>query len=154
MPSRFRSVRTVEFAETDMAGIMHFSNFYRYMEATEHEFFRSLGLVIHQQTEAGMTGFARVQADCKFFRPLHYLDEVEVELVVTDKTRNTLEYEFLFRRLGPDGPEEKDIARGTMKVIHVKREGQEQRIRAAEIPDHVAALIEVEEPTAPGPKDL
>ena len=35
--------RRVEFAETDMAGQVHFSNFFRYMEAAEHAFFRSLG---------------------------------------------------------------------------------------------------------------
>ena len=28
MPSEFAISRTVEFAETDMAGIMHFSNFF------------------------------------------------------------------------------------------------------------------------------
>ena len=27
-----------------MAGIVHFANFYRWMEETEHEYFRSLGL--------------------------------------------------------------------------------------------------------------
>ena len=43
MPYEFKHIRRVEFAETDMAGIVHFSNFFRMMEATEHAFFRSLG---------------------------------------------------------------------------------------------------------------
>ncbi|HMO64742.1 MAG TPA: acyl-CoA thioesterase, partial [Verrucomicrobiota bacterium] len=33
MPSEFRIVRRVEFSDTDMAGIMHFSAFFRYMKA-------------------------------------------------------------------------------------------------------------------------
>ena len=40
MPSEFKHTRRIEFAETDMAGIVHFANFFRMMETTEHEFFR------------------------------------------------------------------------------------------------------------------
>ena len=36
MAYEFRLVRQVEFSETDMAGIVHYSNFFRYMEAAEH----------------------------------------------------------------------------------------------------------------------
>ena len=39
----FNITRMVEFNETDMAGIVHFSVFFRYMEYAEHAFFRSLG---------------------------------------------------------------------------------------------------------------
>ena len=54
MPSEFKLTRRIEFAETDMAGIVHFANFFRMMESTEHAFFRSLGLTIHGH-EAGTT---------------------------------------------------------------------------------------------------
>ncbi|MBT4624880.1 MAG: acyl-CoA thioesterase, partial [Verrucomicrobia bacterium] len=33
MAYEFKFVRTVEFSETDMAGIVHFSNYCKYMEA-------------------------------------------------------------------------------------------------------------------------
>jgi len=42
MAYEFKLVRRVEFNETDAAGIVHFSNFFRYMESVEHAFFRSL----------------------------------------------------------------------------------------------------------------
>jgi len=35
MVYEFKLTRPVDFVETDMAGIMHFSNFFRFMEATE-----------------------------------------------------------------------------------------------------------------------
>ena len=35
MASYFKSTRRVEFCETDMAGIVHFSNFYKWMEQTD-----------------------------------------------------------------------------------------------------------------------
>ena len=43
MAFEFKAIRRVEFSETDMAGIVHYSNFFRYMETAEHGFFRSLG---------------------------------------------------------------------------------------------------------------
>ena len=43
MSYEFQITRRVEFSETDMAGIMHFSNYFRFMETAEHAFFRSLG---------------------------------------------------------------------------------------------------------------
>ena len=33
--------RRVEFGDTDLAGIMHFSNFFRFMEAAETDFLRA-----------------------------------------------------------------------------------------------------------------
>ena len=39
----FTITRRVEFSETDAGGIVHFTNFFRYMEYAEHAFFRSLG---------------------------------------------------------------------------------------------------------------
>jgi len=47
MSYEHKIVRDVEFSDTDMAGIMHFANFFKFMEAAEHAFFRSLGLSIH-----------------------------------------------------------------------------------------------------------
>ena len=43
MPYEFKVQRRVEFSETDMAGIMHYSNFFRFMETAEHAFYRDLG---------------------------------------------------------------------------------------------------------------
>ena len=42
----FTTTRRVEFGDTDMAGIMHFANFFRFMEAAEPDFLRSLGLSV------------------------------------------------------------------------------------------------------------
>ena len=63
MPYEFKAVRRVEFSETDMAGIVHFSNFFRMMEATEHAFFRSLGFTI-QGHENGAASI-RSRADAR-----------------------------------------------------------------------------------------
>ena len=46
MSNEFSVTHFVQFSETDMAGIVHFSNFFRWMEEVEHAYFRSLGLSV------------------------------------------------------------------------------------------------------------
>ena len=78
---QFTTTRRVEFAETDMAGIVHFANFYKWMEEAEHEYFRSLGLSIMQPQEDGRyIGWPRVSASCSFEKPTYYEDRLEVRL--------------------------------------------------------------------------
>lgn len=42
----FRYPRRVQFAETDLAGMVHFANFFRYMEEAEHALWRAAGMSI------------------------------------------------------------------------------------------------------------
>ena len=139
----FRDRRRIEFYETDMAGIVHFSNFFRFMESTEHAFFRSLGLALHKSEGARMSGWARVAARCEYRLPLHYMDEVEVELSVRAKKKSSLAYDFVFRRVadrdGPTAPDE--VALGALEVVHVTAvDGG--RMKASPMPDDVAHKIE------------
>ena len=62
MAHSFSMTRSVTFAETDMAGILHFSNYFRYMEEAEHAFFRSLGFRVHACERSGAWGWARRNA--------------------------------------------------------------------------------------------
>ncbi|MBM3457876.1 MAG: acyl-CoA thioesterase, partial [Armatimonadetes bacterium] len=99
MASEFRMTHRVEFAHTDMAGIMHFSNFFRLMEETEHAFFRSLGLSIMLREGDRVVGWPRVHAACDYRRPLRFEDEVDVALRVVEKKEKALTYQFTFHRL-------------------------------------------------------
>lgn len=144
MASTFRDRRRIEFYETDMAGIVHFSNFFRFMESAEHAFFRSLGLALHEQDGAHMSGWARVQARCEYRLPLHYMDEVEIELVVRHKKKSSLAYDFVFRRVadrdGPTAPDE--VALGALEVVHVTKSAG-GRMKASAMPEAVARSIQV-----------
>ena len=52
MAYEFKATRRVEFSDTDMAGIVHYANFFRFMETAEHGFYRSLGFsVVMLETE-------------------------------------------------------------------------------------------------------
>ena len=143
MAYEYKIVRDVEFSDTDMAGIMHFTNFFRFMEAAEHGFFRSLGLSIHT-TNPEPLGWPRVHADCDFRSPLRFEDSVEVRLLVKEKREKSLVYSFTFRKL--NGDSEKEIARGTLTVACVKREDSTGRLTGVPIPKAIADKIDAAPP--------
>lgn len=126
MPYEFKMERRVEFAETDMAGILHFSDFFRYMEATEHAFLRSFGESIH--SGEGVAGWVRTQAECTFRKPVRFEDIVEMHLIVREKHSKSITYGFIFRK---DGDE---IARGSLTVVCVTKD-EDGRIRAMNMPE-------------------
>src|ERR1700749_2988107 len=112
MAYEFKAIRRVEFSDTDMAGIMHYSNFFRFMETAEHAFFRSLGLSIVTKSVEPPVGWPRVRAECNYKAPLHFEDEVEIHLLVTEKKSKALSYSFHFRKLNASPPVE--VARGSL----------------------------------------
>ena len=50
--SDFRTTRRVEFADTDMGNLVHFSRFFVFMQTTEHEFLHGRGATVHFEHEA------------------------------------------------------------------------------------------------------
>ena len=74
MPYEFKVQRRVEFSETDMAGIMHYSNFFRFMETAEHGFYRSLGFSVVMPETDPRLGWPRVHAECDYRKPLRFED--------------------------------------------------------------------------------
>jgi YbgC/YbaW family acyl-CoA thioester hydrolase len=100
MASTFQFSKRVEFSETDMAGIVHFSNFFRYMEMAEHAFIRSLGCSVHMEVDGDTYGWPRVHVECDFKKPLRYDDVVEIEVRVAEKKEKALHYDFTFRKDG------------------------------------------------------
>jgi YbgC/YbaW family acyl-CoA thioester hydrolase len=140
MAYEFKAIRRVEFADTDMAGIMHYSNFFRFMETAEHAFFRSLGLSIVTDKVAPPVGWPRVRAQCDFKAPLRFEDEVEIHLLVREKKSKALSYIFKFRKLNASPPVE--VARGALTVVCVRRR-RDGSMTACTIPPLVARQIQV-----------
>src|SRR5205809_2111983 len=141
MPYEFKLTHRVEFADTDMAGIIHFASYFRYMEVTEHAFFRSLGFSIFPRASEHAVGWPRVHVSCDFKRPLRFEDEVEVHLRVREKKEKSLSYEFVFRQVN-DTPGV-EVARGALTVVCVTKDAQTGQMRAVAIPETIAEQIEV-----------
>jgi acyl-CoA thioester hydrolase len=86
----YRLKRRVQFYETDMAGIVHFSWFFRYMEEAEHAMWREAGLSIAHDNGVG---WPRVEASFEFHRPLKFGDDFDVHLRIVGKDARTIRYE-------------------------------------------------------------
>ena len=112
MPSRFLYTRRIAFAETDMAGIVHFANYYRYMEEAEHAFFRSVGRSISEkQSDGSIIGWPRVSCSCNYKAPIRFDEEIAVRVVIEriGAKSITMRHDF-FRG-------ETLLAKGAMKIV-------------------------------------
>jgi YbgC/YbaW family acyl-CoA thioester hydrolase len=100
MPPTYQTSRRVEFADTDMAGIMHFARFFSFMEEAEHEMLRSRGLSVIMQHEGKKYGFPRVAAQCEFSKPLRFEEEVEIHVTLSRIGAKALTFSCEFKRGG------------------------------------------------------
>ena len=111
MPTPFHTSRLVEFADTDMAGIMHFASFYRYMESAEPELLRSLGLSVYTEVDGVPLTFPRVAASCDFHSPARCEDVLEIDVTVARIGTKSITYGFAFSDEG------RDVATGKMTCV-------------------------------------
>ena len=133
MTSEYRLKRRVQFHETDAAGIVHFSWFFRYMEEAEHALWRDAGLSI---AHAGADiGWPRVAASFDFHRPLRFEDEFEVWLRIAAISNKTIRYTCLLTS------GDTKIATGTLTIACVRKLPNEP-MKAIPIPPDIVARFQ------------
>lgn len=143
MAYEFKAQRRVEFSDTDMAGIMHFSNFFRFMETAEHGFYRSLGFSVVERESLPRVGWPRVHAACDYHKPLRFEDLVEIHLLVEEKRSKAIRYQIRFSRIV--GERREEVARGRLTIVCVTH-AVDGVMKASVIPPEIAARIEVAPP--------
>ena len=141
MPFEFKATRRVEFSDTDMAGIMHYSNFFRFMETAEHGFYRSLGFSVTMAETHPRLGWPRVHAECDYKKPLRFEDHVEIHLLVKEKRSKALSYMFRFRNIDADI----EVAHGLLTIVCVAHY-PDGTMKAVNIPPEIESRIEVAPP--------
>jgi len=131
----------VQFADTDMAGIVHFSNFFRYMERVEHDFFRALEMSIWDTRPTIPTdervGWPRVHASCDYRAPLRFEEEFEMELLVEEVRTKTIRYLIRFW-----GPGRELCAEGHLVAACVRKDMETGRMKAVAIPERIRSRIQ------------
>jgi YbgC/YbaW family acyl-CoA thioester hydrolase len=135
MPTPFRTTRRIEFADTDMAGIVHFANFFRFMEAAEVEFLRSLGLSVSMVLEGLALGFPRVAASCDYLRPARFEDVLDITVTLDNLGRKSVTYAFEFAKEG------QTIARGKVSSVCCRVLDNHQ-LESVEIPETIRTLLQ------------
>ena len=141
MVYEFKQRRRIEFSDTDMAGIMHFSRIFVLMESTEHALIRSLGFSVHGTIGGVLYGWPRIEANCSFRKPLRFEDEVDIHLSIREITSKTVLYHFTLKKINGDKPGV--VATGTLRVICVIIDKATNEMKAATIPREIRQHFEV-----------
>jgi len=118
-----------------MAGIMHFANFFRFMEAAETEFLRTLGLSVSMNWEGQGIGFPRVSATCDFLKPARFEDVLEITVQVAKVGRKSVTFAFEFFKEG------ELLARGQISSVFC-RIGTGRKIESLEMPAFLRERLE------------
>ena len=130
----FTTTRRVEFADTDVSGLVHFSRFFVFMETAEHLFLNSLGANVHMDYEGHEIGWPRVKATCEYLSPIGFGDVVEIHVSVSRKGTKSMTYAFDFRK------GETQVARGEITAVCCVL-GEPGGPRAIEIPPLIADQV-------------
>jgi YbgC/YbaW family acyl-CoA thioester hydrolase len=131
MPTDFRLRRRVQFYETDAAGIVHFSWFFRYMEEAEHAMWRAAGVSIRPPSSD--IGWPRVAASFEFYRALKFEDEFEIAIRVDKLSKRSISYACALIK------DDQEIASGTMTIACVRKD---PTLHAVEIPAEIVEMVE------------
>jgi acyl-CoA thioester hydrolase len=124
--------RRVQFAETDAAGMAHFSVFFRYMEEAEHAVWRQAGMDIFANHEE--RSWPRVSAHFDFKAPLRFQDEFEVQTEIAGVSRSTIQWAHVVMR------GEAVIGSGTVTAVYVAK-NPDGSMKSAEIPAEIISRL-------------
>lgn len=133
------STRRIEFSETDMAGLVHFSNFFKYMETAERDFFEAAGVDLINTQPGELVGWPRARAECKFTAPLRFGDTIEIHLAVKAVKDRSIDYQFRIFCKNNDGSRTQ-AAKANITTILTKLTDSGD-LQSVELPADVRARI-------------
>ena len=99
---------------------MHFPNIFRHVEAAEHAFLKSRGVLVFDRA---LGGWPRVKVSCEFKRPLLTGDHIEVLLDIFRIGTSSVTWDF--EVLSESG---EVAALGSITTVRVNHEGRTQPI--------------------------
>lgn len=126
---------TAAFADTDAAGIVHFSTVFRWVEGAEEGLFAELGLPFLARDGAALRGFPRVRVECDYLAPVHRGDSVALSLRPSEIGDKRIVWAFEAAVAG------KPVARGSLTTVYAWREG-EGPMQAALVPAPIKQALE------------
>lgn len=114
----------VPFGDTDASGWMHFPNIFLYVEAAEHAFLKSRGILVFDRVQGG---WPRVKVTCDYHHPLLCGDLIEVQLAVSRIGTSSITWDFSIVTAAGES-----AATGSMTAVRVDAQGRPQPISAHE----------------------
>lgn len=128
MNHRFHTTKRAEFSDTDMAGIVHFSNYFRYMEIAEHDFFRSLGLSVVMTHEDRKISWPRVKCSFEYKKPIKFEQIIDIYIDIEHIGKKSLQYVAHLKYQD----ELMAVGRATIVCCSCEKDG----LKSIEIPQH------------------
>ena len=86
-----RQAGEIAFGDTDASGWMHFPNIFKYVEAAEHAFLRSRGILVFDRLQGG---WPRVKVSCDYKRPFQCGDGYEILLSISRIGASSVTWDF------------------------------------------------------------
>ena len=122
----------MRWADTDVAGVMHYTNYLRYFEACEEEFYKSISSSFKViQRKYGIL-LPRVEVHCAYKAVCRFDDLVDVTMRVRDVAEKTITWDFRAMRQH----DRKLAAEGYIKCIAVNSEW-----KAVNLPPELAKAV-------------
>ncbi|MFS0575701.1 thioesterase family protein [Sporosarcina sp. 179-K 3D1 HS] len=75
---------SVQWGDTDAAGIVFYPNFYKWMDQATHHFFTSIGFATSTLMREEEIGLPLLETNCKFFQPLVFEDAIVIRTSVAE----------------------------------------------------------------------
>jgi acyl-CoA thioester hydrolase len=138
----FTTTRRVDFGDTDMAGIMHFANFFRFMESAEIDFLHSIGMTVSWREGGVKWGFPRVSAACDYKKPARFEDVLTIAVTVEKLSAKTVSYRFDF-----SNQKGEPLAVGRITSVFCRSDGPDH-LESVEMTPEMRRLLKPGEPAA------
>lgn len=83
----------VRFVETDMMGVVHHSNYFRWFEMGRVEYLRQAGISLWDLMNEGIV-FPITKVDCQYRAPAKFDDYILIETTMTDLSRAQMSFSY------------------------------------------------------------
>ncbi|MGC7873091.1 acyl-CoA thioesterase [Desulfosporosinus sp. SYSU MS00001] len=124
----------VRYAETDQMGIVYHANYLIWFEVGRSEFFRDLNLPYTKFEEQGFS-LAVIEANCRYRKPAHYDDELEIITTIEKITSRSVTFLYEIYR------DNTLLAQGKTAHLFINKEGRHTDIRNTELWTQIQLLV-------------
>ena len=114
---KFFTQERVKFYETDLQGIMHHTNYFRYLETARVEYMRNLEL-LKDSDFTGEPTVTVVEARCAYSNPLKFDEPFKIFVRVSEIKNASMTFEYNIVKTNAD----ENVANATVKIATVDRQ--------------------------------
>jgi len=113
----------VRFVETDMMGVVHHSNYFRWFEMARVEYLREIGILLTDMMAEDIV-FPITNVDCKYMASAKFDDYILIEAILADVSKAKMIFTYRVLR-------EKDgvlLATGSTQNVFTNKQGKIVRL--------------------------